>query len=212
VTPGREGRRLDAREQLRAAYDILDAIGMDAFAERARRKLAATGAKRRRRIDETRDQLTPQEEQIDRLAREGLSNPEVGARLFLSPRTVEWHLRSVFAKLGITTRMGLHTALPTRERDAMPAEMALAHYDREIRVLLDGKLPGHPHGVDVDQDEQECKLKTPTRPPDGAEMGAASSIRTTPNLLRGRMGHRMLCPQKLAGGCLRSPSGPLARE
>jgi DNA-binding CsgD family transcriptional regulator len=117
----REGRRLDAREQLRTAYDMLDAIGMDAFAERARRELAATGAKRRRRIDETRDQLTPQEEQIARLAREGLSNPEIGARLFLSPRTVEWHLRNVFAKLGITSRMGLHTALPTHEQEAMPA-------------------------------------------------------------------------------------------
>jgi len=116
----REGRRLDAREQLRTAYDMLDEIGMDAFAERARRELVATGAKRRRRIDETRNQLTPQEEQIARLAREGLSNPEIGARLYLSPRTVEWHLRNVFAKLGITSRMGLHAALPTRERDAMP--------------------------------------------------------------------------------------------
>ena len=117
----REGRRLDAREQLRTAYDMLDEIGMDAFAERARRELVATGVKRRRRIDETRDQLTPQEEQIARLAREGLSNPEIGARLFLSPRTVEWHLRNVFAKLGITSRMGLHAALPTRQRDATRA-------------------------------------------------------------------------------------------
>jgi ATP/maltotriose-dependent transcriptional regulator MalT len=116
----RERRRLDAREQLRTAYDMLDAIGMDAFAERARRELVATGAKRRRRIDETRGQLTPQEEQIARLAREGLSNPEIGARLFLSPRTVEWHLRNVFGKLGITSRMGLHTALPTREHEVMP--------------------------------------------------------------------------------------------
>jgi DNA-binding CsgD family transcriptional regulator len=117
----REGRRLDAREQLGTAYDMLDAIGMDAFAERARRELLATGTKRRRRIAETRDRLTPQEEQIARLACEGLSNPEIGARLFLSPRTVEWHLRNVFAKLGITSRMGLHTALPTRARDGTPA-------------------------------------------------------------------------------------------
>jgi ATP/maltotriose-dependent transcriptional regulator MalT len=97
----REGRRLDAREQLRTAHDMLDAIGMEAFADRARRELVATGEKARKRNDETRDQLTPQEEQIARLARDGLSNPEIGSTLFLSPRTVEWHLRKVFAKLSI---------------------------------------------------------------------------------------------------------------
>jgi DNA-binding CsgD family transcriptional regulator len=108
----REGRRLDAREQLRTAHHLFDAIGMEAFAERARRELLATGETARRRSPETRDELTPQEEQIARLARDGLSNPEIGAQLFVSARTVEWHLRNVFAKLGITSRRQLQTALP----------------------------------------------------------------------------------------------------
>jgi DNA-binding NarL/FixJ family response regulator len=107
----REGRRVDAREQLRSAYELFVAIGMEAFAERARHELAATGAKVRRRSPETRDELTPQEEQIARLAREGLSNPEIGAQLFISARTVEWHLRKVFTKLNISSRRQLRTAL-----------------------------------------------------------------------------------------------------
>jgi ATP/maltotriose-dependent transcriptional regulator MalT len=110
----REGRRLDAREQLRAAHDLLAAIGMEAFAERARRELGATGEKVRRRSAETRDELTPQEEQIARLARDGLSNPEIGAQLFISARTVEWHLRKVFTKLGITSRRQLRAARSER--------------------------------------------------------------------------------------------------
>jgi DNA-binding NarL/FixJ family response regulator len=108
----REGQRLDAREQLRTAHDMLTAIGMEGFAERARRELLATGEKVRKRTVETPDQLTPQEEQIARLAGEGLSNPEIGARLYISPRTVEWHLHKVFAKLGVTSRQGLASALP----------------------------------------------------------------------------------------------------
>jgi DNA-binding CsgD family transcriptional regulator len=111
----RENRRVDAREQLRAAHDLLTAIGMDAFAERARGELQATGEKVRRRTVETRDDLTPQERQIAELARDGLSNPEIGARLFLSPRTVEWHLRKVFAKLEIRSRRELAQALPSSE-------------------------------------------------------------------------------------------------
>jgi DNA-binding CsgD family transcriptional regulator len=108
----REGRRVDAREQLRRAYELFVAIGMEAFAERAHRELAATGAKVRRRSPETRDELTPQEEQIARLARDGLSNPEIGAQLFISARTVEWHLRKVFTKLAISSRRQLRTTLP----------------------------------------------------------------------------------------------------
>jgi DNA-binding CsgD family transcriptional regulator/tetratricopeptide (TPR) repeat protein len=107
----RENRRVDAREQLRTAHGMLAAIGMEAFAERARTELAATGEKVRKRTVETRDDLTAQERQIARLARDGLSNPEIGARLFLSSRTVEWHLGNVFTKLGIRSRRELANAL-----------------------------------------------------------------------------------------------------
>jgi ATP/maltotriose-dependent transcriptional regulator MalT len=103
----REGRRLDAREQLRTGLDLFKTMGMDAFARRAERELSATGEHARKRIDETRADLTPQETQIADLARDGLSNTEIGARLFLSARTVEWHLHHVFAKLGISSRKQL---------------------------------------------------------------------------------------------------------
>src|SRR5215207_9988714 len=107
----RENRRGDARAQLRAAHDQFSSMGMEAFAERARRELLATGEKLRKRTAETRDDLTAQERQIAQLARDGLSNPEIGARLFLSPRTVEWHLHHVFTKLGIRSRQQLARAL-----------------------------------------------------------------------------------------------------
>jgi len=108
----RESRRADARGQLRTAHGMFAAIGMEAFAERARRELAATGETARQRTTDTQDQLTPQEAQIARLARAGLSNPEIAAQLFLSPRTVEWHLRKVFTKLEISSRLQLQRALP----------------------------------------------------------------------------------------------------
>jgi DNA-binding CsgD family transcriptional regulator len=107
----REGRRVDARDQLRAAHDLFHDIGMEAFEERARRELLATGERLRRRSVETQDQLTPQELQIARLASEGQTNPEIGAQLFLSRRTVEWHLRKVFDKLEIGSRRELPAAL-----------------------------------------------------------------------------------------------------
>jgi DNA-binding CsgD family transcriptional regulator len=110
----REKRRLDAREQLRTAHDMFGAIGADGFGERARHELLATGETVRKRRDDTRDDLTPQEEHIARLALAGRTNPEIGAELFISPRTVEWHLKKVFMKLGISSRKGLRDALPAR--------------------------------------------------------------------------------------------------
>jgi DNA-binding CsgD family transcriptional regulator len=116
----REHRRVDARHQLRTAYDLFTAIGADAFAERARRELLATGEKVRKREVDTHSELTPQEEHIARLAQDGRTNPEIGAELFISARTVEWHLRKVFTKLGITSRRELHDALPPRGRYTPP--------------------------------------------------------------------------------------------
>jgi DNA-binding CsgD family transcriptional regulator/tetratricopeptide (TPR) repeat protein len=110
----RENRRVDARQQLREAYDTFASMGAEGFADRARRELLATGEKVRKRRDDTRDELTPQEEHIARLAGDGRTNPEIGAELFISARTVEWHLRKVFTKLGISSRRSLRTALPAR--------------------------------------------------------------------------------------------------
>jgi DNA-binding CsgD family transcriptional regulator len=107
----REKRRGDAREQLRTAYEGLTAMGMEAFAERARGELVATGETVRKRTVQTRYELTAQEVQIARLAGDGLTNPEIGAQLFLSARTVEWHLRKVFGKIGISSRRELGRAL-----------------------------------------------------------------------------------------------------
>jgi DNA-binding NarL/FixJ family response regulator len=93
---------------------MFGAIGADGFAERARHELLATGETVRKRRDDTRDELTPQEEHIARLALAGRTNPEIGAELFISARTVEWHLNKVFTKLGISSRKGLRDALPAR--------------------------------------------------------------------------------------------------
>jgi DNA-binding CsgD family transcriptional regulator len=108
----RGNRRVDAREQLQAAHDAFAAMGSDGFGDRARRELRATGATVRNRRDDAGVQLTPQEEQIARLAAAGRTNPEISRELFVSARTVEWHLRKVFAKLGIGSRKELGTALP----------------------------------------------------------------------------------------------------
>ena len=108
----RENRRTDAREQLRTAHDMLAAIGMEAFAERARHELLATGETVRQRTAEPASTLTAQEAHIARLAADGHTNPEIAAQLFLSSRTVEWHLRKIFTKLGIGSRRELREALP----------------------------------------------------------------------------------------------------
>jgi ATP/maltotriose-dependent transcriptional regulator MalT len=121
----RENRRVDAREQLRAAYEMLDTMGMAAFAERARRELLATGETVHKRTVETVTTLTAQEALIARLARDGRTNPEIGAQLFLSARTVQYHLRKVFTKLGITSRNQLHQVLPS---DPDPAGSRTGHH------------------------------------------------------------------------------------
>jgi DNA-binding CsgD family transcriptional regulator/tetratricopeptide (TPR) repeat protein len=117
----RENRRVDAREQLRRAHQMLAEMGIEGFAERARRELLATGETVRKRTVDTLGDLTAQEAHIARLAGGGLTNPEISTKLFLSPRTVEWHLRKVFAKLGISSRRQLRGELPGIERGALSA-------------------------------------------------------------------------------------------
>jgi DNA-binding CsgD family transcriptional regulator len=111
----RERRRLEAREQLRTALEMFTSMGTEAFADRAERELLATGERVRKRSVETRDELTAQETQVARLARDGLSNAAIGERLFISPHTVAYHLRKVFSKLDITSRNQLARALPNRD-------------------------------------------------------------------------------------------------
>jgi DNA-binding CsgD family transcriptional regulator len=115
----RENQRLDARQQLRIAHNVFTTIGADAFAQRAARELRATGEIARKRTVETTSALTAQEAQIAHLVREGLSNPEIAARLFISPRTVEWHLTSIFGKLNITSRKQLRRS---NARTGQPSE------------------------------------------------------------------------------------------
>jgi DNA-binding CsgD family transcriptional regulator len=116
----RQNRRMDAREQLRVAHEMLTVMGAGGFAERARRELVATGGTVRKRTVNTADELTAQEAQIARLAGYGHTNPEISIQLFISPRTVEWHLRKVFTKLDISSRKELRRALPDLERVPLP--------------------------------------------------------------------------------------------
>jgi DNA-binding CsgD family transcriptional regulator len=118
----RQVRRSDARTQLRAAYDMFVSMGMEAFAERARRELRAAGETVRKRSESAAsDELTAQERQIALMVRDGMTNPEIGARLFLSPRTVEWHLRRVFTKLSISSRRQLRDVLPANGMETASA-------------------------------------------------------------------------------------------
>jgi DNA-binding CsgD family transcriptional regulator len=112
----RESRRVDAREQLRTAHQMLIAMGIEGFAERARRELLSTGETVRKYTAETAGELTAQEAQIARLAGDGHTNPEIGVQLFISARTVEWHMRKVFTKLGVSSRKELRRMLPDLER------------------------------------------------------------------------------------------------
>ena len=118
----RQNRRVDARERLRTAHQMFDDIGMEGFAQRAQRELLATGERARKRTVATMDQLTAQELQVARMARDGLSNPEIGARLFISPRTVKYHLQKVFTKLEISSRGELYRVLPRTPNDTRSAD------------------------------------------------------------------------------------------
>jgi DNA-binding CsgD family transcriptional regulator len=151
----RENRRLDARAQLRTAHDMLSAMGAEGFAERARRELLATGETVRRRAVETVSELTAREAHIARLAVEGKTNMEIGAQLYLSVRTVEWHLRKVYTKLGIGSRQELRWAL---------AKLGQADPQALCDVLGVGRLVG---GVGA---AEQAQLVQPPDPPHGPGM------------------------------------------
>jgi DNA-binding CsgD family transcriptional regulator len=152
----RENRRLEAREQLRAAHETFSGIGAEAFAERARHELLATGETARRRTDETRDILTPQEAQISNLARDGLSNPEIGAQLFISPRTVQYHLRKVFRKLDITSRNQLGRLPPGRLTAAEASAV-------ESRLATRAGAPADASAASPPDPRSMTTTRTPTR-------------------------------------------------
>jgi DNA-binding CsgD family transcriptional regulator len=145
----RERRRLDAREQLRTAFEMFNAMGIQAFAGRAERELLATGERVRKRSVETREELTAQESQVARLARAGLSNAEIGERLFISKHTVAYHLRKVFNKLDITSRSQLKRALPDSAsagysslwKESVTPEMLVVDAEQGSR---DGSRPASP--------------------------------------------------------------------
>ena len=175
----RESRRVDARGPLRKAHDLFVGIGMEAFAERARIELRATGEAVRKRTVEARDELTAQERQIAQLARDGLSNPEIGARLFLSPRTVEWHLGKVFTKLGIRSRRELPGTLSSPESELVPAEKrAIAPRTRVIGQAPTSGSMGASRGTPQDhapQHEREPATRHDARGRDRTRVGGRAA-------------------------------------
>ena len=181
----REGRRADARLQLRTAHEMLTAMGAEAFAERARRELMATGETVRRRTPETLNELTAQEASIARLACDGRTNPEIGAQLFLSARTVEWHLRKVFTKLGVSSRRDLPGAL------ANLGQGGLSEPGQRLR-----SMPGGLAAVDVQDlpgDVRRC-LQEQDAVDDVADLADAAERRklVTESVIAFRRVHRRL--------------------
>ena len=165
----REGRRVDARLQLRSAQMIFEATGSKAFAERTRRELLATGETVHKRTFAAYSELTPQEDQIARLASSRLTNSEIGIQLFISPRTVEWHLRKVFNKLGVTSRR----ELPILNPSVRPVTSSFAHgLDRRDRSrggdhVLHVRSFYEPHDAVREDPYRPVSVTGATRSPDG---------------------------------------------
>jgi DNA-binding CsgD family transcriptional regulator len=201
----RQGRRRDAREQLRRAHQMLDEMGLAAFAERARRELVATGEVVRKRAIGTVHELTPQETQIAWLAVNGHSNPEIGTQLFLSPRTVEWHLRKVFEKLGIGSRKEIRTAMPGLERVSRSAltrgrAMELpGQHPVELAAGTDAELGEHLAQVVLDRPGADEQAR--------ADLRVGQALHGQPGDL-GLLGGQRSGRRRIRGG---SPANGLAR-
>src|SRR5206468_8134027 len=188
--------------QLRTAHEMLDAMGVAAFAERARRELAATGETVRARTVDSVTALTAQEAYIARLARDGRTNAEIGAQLFLSVRTVEWHLRKIFIKLGIASRRELRTALddlgPDRpaalylDTDAAAGFLHVVHSERQGRRAAD-------HGTGGDVELRAVALAHDRRPGEQSS-GRPWGLRSRARNLRPQPG--IADPEDLAGDAL----------
>jgi DNA-binding CsgD family transcriptional regulator len=191
----RQRRRVDAREQLSTAHDMLAAMGIQAFADRARRELAATGETARKRAIETSSELTAQETQVARLARDGLSNPEIGARLFISARTVQYHLGKVFTKLTISSRSQLGHVLPP-DPDTRPAPLAPPDSPPAAPADDHGPLNDLSSGSDATcSTGPEGAFPSPARPHRRPRRAGARAVAGA----RWRSCHRLLVPPRSSG-------------